>query len=286
VGRTVLVKPLDQSFGAEVRGLSQNQLLDPDVASVLRNALHEHLLLIVRDQRLSVAGQVNLARIFGQPEKAWDVKSHHPESPYVQVMNSASRPAAADRTSSQFWHTDGSFLPCPTLTTILAIQELPREGGDTLFVNTRSAYQELPESLRERVRNAYLRFSYRHQLLGFQAAKYGSEYNPETDYPDVLHPLVRRHPATGRGSLYLDQLCVSGVAGWVEDESRDLLDRLYAHTITERRIYQHVWRDGDLLIWDNPTLMHRRGAHHQGSRLLYRTSIAGPAPIMLADEAA
>ena len=281
----MLVKPLAQSFGAEVRGLSQDLLLEPDVARTLRNALHEHLLLIVRDQRLGVPDQVNLARIFGPPEKAWDSKSHHPDSPYVQVMNSAPRPPTASRTSSQFWHTDGSFLPCPTLTTILAIQELPRDGGDTLFVDTRSAYRDLPQNLKESVRNVYLRFSYRHQLHGFQTAKYGSEDTTANDYPDVLHPLVRQHPGTGQGSLYLDQLCVSRVEGKPEAESRELLESLYAHTITESRIYQHMWRDGDLLIWDNPTLMHRRGAHHQGARLLHRTSIAGSRPVMLADEA-
>lgn len=282
----MLIKPLAQSFGAEVIGFSQDQLLDPAASRALRNALHEYLLLIVRDQRLGAADQVSLASIFGQPEKAWDSKSRHPDNPYVQVMNSTSRPATSDRTSSQFWHTDGSFLTHPTLTTLLAIKELPRTGGDTLFVDTRSAYRDLSQALKASVRGLYLTFSYRHQLGEFQIAKYGSTYHAQdNDYPDVQHPLARKHPATGSGSLYLDQLCVSHVAGKPEAESRELLDILYAHTIVESRIYQHNWTYGDLLIWDNPSLMHRRGAHHLGSRLLYRTSIAGPVPVILATEA-
>jgi taurine dioxygenase len=281
----VLIKPLDHSFGAEVTGLSADLLLEPDVSRALLDALHEHLLLILRDQRLGVADQVKLASVFGQPEKAWDSNSRHPDNPYVQVMNSMPRTTTAFRTSSQFWHTDGSFLPNPTLTTLLAIKELPRHGGDTLFVDTRSAYRELPQTLKTSIQNVYLRFSYRHQLLGFQTAKYGAEDAiANNDYPDVLHPLARKHPATSRGSLYLDQLCVSCVDGKPYTESRELLEQLYAHTIVDSRIYQHIWREGDLLVWDNPSLMHRRGADHQGSRLLYRTAIAGPAPAALVDE--
>lgn len=281
----MLIKPLDHSFGAEVTGLSADLFLDPDVSRALLSALGEHLLLVLRDQRLEAADQVKLARVFGQPEKAWDSNTRHPDNPYVQVMNSMPRPTRAVRTSSQFWHTDGSFLPHPTLTTLLAVKERPQRGGDTLFVDTRSAYRDLPRTLKTSVRDVYLRFSYRHQLHGFQTAKYGDEdATANNDYPDVLHPLARKHPATERGSLYLDQLCVSRVEGKPDTESRELLEQLYAHTIVDSRIYRHIWRDGDLLVWDNPSLMHRRGAHHQGSRLLYRTAIAGPAPAALADE--
>lgn len=100
----------------------------------------------------------------------------------------------------------------------------------------------------------------------------------------MLHPAARAHPLTGRGSLYLDQLCVAGVEGKPEGESRELLDYLYTHTLIDRRIYQHVWREGDLLVWDNPSLMHRRGSHHKGTRLLYRATVVGPVPMGLPNE--
>jgi taurine dioxygenase len=281
----VLIKPFTQSLGAEIIGLNDELLHEPDVAHALRAGLYEHLLLVVKGQRLKVNGLVDLARIFGQPEIAWDVGSRHPGNPYIQVMNSTAQPSAASRTSSQFWHTDGSFLPRPTLITLLAIQELPHAGGDTLFVDTRSAYQALPQETQECIRPLQLRYSYHYQLSGFQTKKYGAGYqNTSTEYPDVLHPLVRGHPVTGRGSLYLDQLCVAGVQGKPEAESREMLEFLYAHTLNSRRIYQHSWEDGDLLVWDNPSLMHRRGAHHQGTRLLYRTTVAGPEPQALTNK--
>jgi len=271
--------PLAQPLGAEVLGLTKSQLAAPDVPDRLRDALHAHLLLVVKSQQLELADLIDLAKVFGTPEVAWDTGSRHPESPYIQVMNTASRPVTAAKTSSQFWHTDGSFLPHPTLTTILAIQQLPRTGGETLFVDTRLAYEDLSPATQLSIRDLRLRYSYRYQLLGFQTEKYGIEdHATANDYPDVLHPLVRAHPVTGRGSLYLDQLCVAGVEGKPAAESHELLDFLYAHTITDQRVYRHIWRKGDLLIWDNPSLMHRRGTHHQGTRLLYRVAVAGPIP--------
>lgn len=281
----MLIKPLDQSLGAEVLGLEEDMLSEASTAHRLREALCQHLLLVVRDQKLDLKALIRLTKAFGKPERVWDTGSRHPANPYIQVMNSTSKPATASRTSSQFWHTDGSFKRRPTLTTLLAIQQVPQEGGDTLFVDTRSAYDDLPKATKDSMRHLLLRYSYQYQLLGFQVNKYGAGHsNTATDYPDVLHPAVRAHPATGRGSLYLDQLCVARVEGKSENESRDLLDSLYTHTLVDRRIYRHVWREGDILAWDNPSLMHRRGGHHRGTRLLHRATVAGPVPIGLPAE--
>jgi taurine dioxygenase len=276
----VHVKPLPEALGAEVIGLEPKALHDSDIISELRRSLCDHLVLIVRDQQLGLEGQVDLTRIFGEPELAWDRRSRHPDNSYIQVMNSAPRPVSAPVSSSQYWHTDGSFLPCPPSATFLAVQNLPHSGGDTLFVDTRSAYESLDASTQSAIRNLELIFSYRHQLHAFQTTKYGDNEDSELeDHPDVQHPLVRRHPATGRISLYLDRLCVSGIAYMATAESGELLERLYAHTIVPERQYQHIWRSGDLLIWDNPSLMHRRGTNHEGTRLLYRTTAAGLRPI-------
>jgi taurine dioxygenase len=276
------IKPLDEPFGCEVSGLEEIDLTEPEVQRVLYDALHQYLVLIIRNQRLGTDGQVRLTRLFGEPEMAWDRRSHHPDSPYIQVMNSAARPVSAARSSSQFWHTDGSFLPHPPSATLLAIQHLPDSGGDTLFADTRSAYESLPDEFRTDLLGLELRFSYRYLLHDFQTAKYGPDENTELeDHPDVFHPLIRSHPVTGRGSIYIDQLCVAEVVGKSAGDSRKLLDFLYSHTIVPERIYQHLWLEGDLLIWDNPSLMHRRGENHSGMRLLYRTTATGPTPIPL-----
>jgi taurine dioxygenase len=276
----VIIRPLSQPLGAEVISLEEPALLDPGVGQQLRKALHEYLVLIIKDQQLGISGQVILTQLFGEPELAWDKRSRHPESAHIQVMNSAPTPASAPRSSSQFWHTDGSFLTRPPLATLLAIQLLPDGGGDTLFVDMRSAYDSLPAGLRFEIQDLELTFSYRHLLSGFQTTKYGDDGGEELeDHPDVDHPLVRRHPATGRASLYMDQLCGARIVKRTAAESADLLQRLYDHTLVPERRYQHNWEEGDLLVWDNAALMHRRGTNHQGARLLYRTTAAGPAPV-------
>lgn len=274
------VKPLSEAFGAEIIGLELDALQNSDIKNEFRRALHDYLVLVVRDQRLGLEGQVSLTRIFGEPELAWDHRSRHPNNSHIQVMNSAPRSLSAPVSSSQYWHTDGSFLPCPPSATLLAIQRLPNSGGDTLFVDTRSSYESLDASVQSDVRNLELIFSYRHQLHAFQTMKYGDSENGDLeDHPDVQHPLARRHQATGRISLYLDQLCVSRIAHMTTFESDEILERLYAHIIIPERQYRHIWRSGDLLVWDNPSLMHRRGTNHQGTRLLYRTTATGDRPI-------
>jgi alpha-ketoglutarate-dependent taurine dioxygenase len=272
------IKSLSASLGAEVTDLDASALQDPGIAQALRNAVHNHLVLIIRNQKLGLNGQVDLTRLFGEPDMAWDRRSRHRENSHIQVMNSAPRPLSSPRSSSQFWHTDGSFLPNPPLVTLLALQVLPDGGGDTRFIDMRSAYKSLPADLIAEISELKLIFSYRHLLYGFQTSKYGEDREELEDHPDVCHPLVRQHPVTGHGALYMDQLCVAGVEGFPEAESASLLDRLYSHAIVPERCYQHNWSEGDLLIWDNPSLMHRRGTDHHGTRLLYRTTAAGPIP--------
>jgi len=275
----MLVRPLAEPLGAEIIDLKTDRLSDQGIQRALRDALFEYLVLIIRDQSLGISGQVSLTSILGTPEIAWDRRSRHPENSHVQIMRSPIRPANSPPSASQFWHTDGSFLEYPPIATVLASIYLPDSGGDTLFIDTRSAYETLPSELAVRVRNKKLRYSYSHKLQAFQTSRYGSEdYDELLEHPDLSHPLVRRHPVTERGSLYLDQLCVAGVENVSDEIGAKLLNDLYSRTLVPDRCYRHQWRNGDLLVWDNPSLMHRRGENHTGDRLLHRTTAAGPRP--------
>ena len=102
--------------------------------------------------------------------------------------------------------------------------------------------------------------------------------------PDVSHPLIRKHPRTGEGSLYLDELCVAGVDGEHGEAGEALLAELFSYALAPERCYKHEWRSGDLLIWDNTSTMHRRGEEHRGERVLHRSTAAGPPPLPLYDE--
>jgi alpha-ketoglutarate-dependent taurine dioxygenase len=271
----MLIRVLDKPLGAEVVGLSMSSLADPRTRQEIRDALFEHLVLIIRTQSLSGRDQDRLTRFFGDP--APTRKGHeHREAASVQVVESQ---AGEPPTIDQIWHADGSFLPRPPMVTVLSAALLPTAGdkGGTYFVDTRAAYDSLPASLLPLVRTGKLRFSYgpsANEMLAGQDRK-------TMPFPDIVHPLVRKHPVTGRGSLFLDQLSVVAVDGVSEGTGIELLKHLYAHTLVPQRMYIHEWTQGDVLIWDNSSLMHRRGEHDLGHRVMHRSTVIGPPPIPL-----
>jgi alpha-ketoglutarate-dependent taurine dioxygenase len=276
----VFVRRLAAPFGAEVIDLRMNQLSDPAIRETLRTALFDNLLIVLRSRTFDVASQVNLTRVFGEPELVWN--RPHPESSYIQEIMSGNRPSDAPRSGSQFWHTDGSYLSYPPIATVLRGVRLPQTGGETLFADTRSAYGALPSHLLAQVESLRLRFSYHYRLHALHTQRYGSNDSEEKiRIPDTLHPLIRRHPVTGRGSLYLDELCVAGVAGEQCEAGQALLEELFSYALAPERRYTHEWQIGDLLIWDNASTMHRRGQQHRGKRVLHRSTVAGPRPLSL-----
>jgi len=261
-------------------GIDASAPVNDDVAAELARAVTEHLVVVIPGQQLNIGQQVGFTRRFGTPDRSWDLKSVHPEDPYVQVLASQARPPGV-KSTSQVWHTDQSFTPHPSMFTILHALVIPREGGQTLFADMRSAYADLVEPLRERVASARAVHSYRYQLGQVRAQRYSQDtVTEEADrFPDVLHPVVRTHPMTGLRALYLNQLCVARLDGFEPEESDRLLTELYAHALDPVRIYAHRWKVGDVLLWDNASLMHRgTPTPSTEARLLHRTTTVGPIP--------
>lgn len=274
----MFVRRLAHPFGVEVFDLGMSQLGDSAIKEQLHATLFENLLIIIRNQTLGLAGQVDLTRVFGKPELVSDRR--HPKSPFVQEIVSANRPPDAPRSGSQFWHTDGSFRAYPPIATLLASVRIPQIGGETLFADTRSAYEALPSSLLLSAQGLEARFSYHYRLNELHAQGHGPNDNDEqTKIPDVVHPLIRKHPVTGRGSLYLDELCIAGVEAEPGESGGSLLAELFSYALDPERCYRHEWQSGDLLIWDNVSTMHRRGPEHHGERVLHRTTAAGPSSL-------
>jgi taurine dioxygenase len=236
---------------------------------------------VFRNQNLTVDQQIRFTNSIGQLEAAWDTSNTHPEDQRLQVITNAGRKNISQRTSSQHWHSDRSFVERPVLATVLHAVELPPVGGDTLFADMRSAYETLPEGFQSRIANLSACHSYRFQFLTLRSMRI-SEVVAQTEadqFPDTIHPLVRTHPFTGRKSLYLSELCLREIVGMQKEEAEPLLEELYAHALQPRFIYRHRWRAGDLVIWDNPSLMHRVAEiPHEHPRILHRTTIAGTVP--------
>jgi taurine dioxygenase len=184
--------------------------------------------------------------------------------------------------AGHFWHSDLSYKETPSLGSMLHAQELPAEGGDTLFANMHLAYDTLPSALRSAIKGKYAEHSYLAQYAELQRR---SPFRPALtqqqidEVKPVTHPVVRTHPETGRPALFVSEHFTTRIAGLPEDESRALLDELFVHSVRPEHIYRHQWRPGDLVFWDNRSLMHlAAGCPPDQRRKLYRTTIEGDVP--------
>jgi taurine dioxygenase len=214
--------------------------------------LPEHGLLIVEDSPLGDDALVALARTLGEPAPAGRFRTRG--SPFVRLQSSV--PGLGAVSTGEYWHADGPLEDPPSKATLLVCDEAPGLGGATLFVDMRAAFERLPAGLAARV--ATLRGRY-----------------PCHGRPRLSHPLVRTHPVTGRAALYLNERWLRGVAGCGREESAAILAALYATATDPASVYEHRWRAGDLLVWDNAIVMHKALPAGGGRKVTRRITIRG-----------
>jgi taurine dioxygenase len=177
------------------------------------------------------------------------------------------------------WHTDSSFYEVPPSASILYAVEIPPIGGNTSFANMYLAYETMSESLRERVKGRTIKNDVVHNTGG--QIRDGYEEGGDIRFtPGPSHPIVRTHPETGYNTLYLGRRPYACVNGLSLEESERLLDELWAHATRAACTWEHVWREGDVIIWDNRAVLHRRDAFDPSTRrLMYRTYVKGTRPV-------
>jgi alpha-ketoglutarate-dependent 2,4-dichlorophenoxyacetate dioxygenase len=274
-------RPLTPSFGVEVCALDLSEPLPPAAAAELRALFDQHLVLLFRDQRLLPERHIAFARNFGPLEVHVLDQYHadrHPELFVLSNVGPDGRPNQVhpDR-GTLVWHTDASFQRCPALATILYAEAVPQAGGHTLFADTLSAFEAL--SLADQEWLAAKRAV--HDLsVSREKAGYGPlPAEQGVKVPAVEHPLVRTHPPTGRRGLYLGSHA-QRIAGLPDVESAGLIERLIAHITEPRFVYDHAWRAGDLLMWDNRAVLHRATEYDTAvePRIVRRAVVAGDEP--------
>jgi len=165
---------------------------------------------------------------------------------------------------------------------MLHAQELPEDGGDTLFANMHLAWDTLPAELKRIVDGRKAEHSY---LANYAELQRLSPWRPAltaeqiAEVAPVLHPVVRTHPETGRRALFVSEHFTTRIEGLPEDESRAVLDQLFAHSVRPEHIYRHSWKPHDMVFWDNRSLMHlAAGCPEDQRRRMYRTTIEGDVP--------
>jgi taurine dioxygenase len=281
---TQSLRPLSPGFGAEAIGFALPQPLDDTTFADIERAFFEHQVLVLRAQSLAPAGFLSFARRFGPPEPHVIDQFHHPADANILILSNRvenGQPLGlAD--AGTYFHTDYSYLDIPARATTLYSIEVPARGGNTLFANQYAAYDDLSDAMKRRI----------DPLLGIH--HYGNRDNVDestrtvasvlTDaqkakMPLITHPLARTHPITGRKALYAVSGSSFGIVGMPDGEARALLDDLAAHATQPKYQLSLVYGVGDVVIWDNASLLHSATLVDPAQpRTLWRVTLKGPAP--------
>lgn len=270
----------DRPIGAFVEGAPLADL-DEQSFLALRDLVHKRSVVAVRRQALTQSEQVEFARRFGDLQKIFIKEAtalEYPELFFVSNVTENGRPIGSTD-AGMFWHTDGAYLPAPhSLSMLYAIEVPVRDGvalGDTLFAGMAAAYDGLAADVARRIDGLRAVHSLHHRY-GTKAGAADMARRAE-EFPPVSHPLVVRHPVTGRKSLYVSEGYTTHIEGVPKEESDALLDMLCAHVTSEQFLYRHSWAPGDLLIWDNRATLHRATFDYEPTqrRLMRRATVSG-----------
>jgi taurine dioxygenase len=281
---SIEIVPSGAPLGAEIRGVDLAAGLDADGFAQVEAAFHAHSVICLRNQTLTEEQYVAFARRFGAVEIIFLTHYAHPAHPEIMLVSNIQDAGRniGHADAGRVWHTDMSYTATPPRATLLYALEVPEEDGrvlgDTLFASAVAAYDVLPDVLKRRLDGlrAVHRVSGRRRKTGT-----GKEDNPLRDeQPDVIHPVVRTHPTTGRKAIYVSEGECVGIVGMPDAEALPLLTDLAQRIIRSDNQYRHRWRKGDVLIWDNAAVQHialRDYEWPRHRRLMHRITVGGSA---------
>lgn len=278
------LKPLSQALGAEVLGIDLSGGLDKDSIAAIRTAFHERGVLLFRDQHLNEEEHIAFSRCFGDLEI--HIAKQYLLAGYPEIIVLSNKvvegKALGIEDAGRFWHSDLSYLPRPSLGSLLYAHEVPPPlaGGATPFAGMYAAYDALDDEMKHRLKNLKAVHSYEQRWQ--KDAQRGMERtqlesSEREKIREVSHPIVRAHPITGRLALYINEGFTVGVEGLAENESQALLQTLFEHSTQKQFIYTHQWQAKDLIMWDNACVIHSASWYDPVYiRHMHRTTIAGP----------
>lgn len=278
------IVPLGPGIGAEVRGVDLQRLDDPTFAGIKRAWL-AHKVLRIRGQRIDDDALADFSRRFGPldmaPIKAVGT-SYTPSRPEVTVISNIKVDGKAIGglgSGESIWHTDMSYNDIPPDASVLYGIEVPEGHGDTWFCDMEQVLEELPAALRVRIEGLSCKHDSTRNSAGELRRGYQESYATAEEQPGAIHPLIRTHPETGRRSLFLGRRRNAHVMGLARAESEALLDALWAAVAASGAVWVQKWQQGDVVIWDNRCVMHRRDEFDPAlRRLMHRTQIQGSRP--------
>lgn len=278
------IRPFPAPVGAEVVGLDISKPITTEDFARIHKAHLDHHVLVFRDQQITPQEHIDFSRRFGPLEihvlHQFQLKDH-PEILIVSNIKENGEPIGLGD-AGVYWHSDISYKPKPSLGSLLHAQELPSEGGDTLFADQHLAWESLSPELQQRILPLKAEHSY---LAKYEELRARNPWRPKLSQAQIdqvapaVQPVVRTHPETGRKALFVSEHFTTRIVGLPQDESDALLAELFAHSVKPEFVYRHTWAPHDLVFWDNRSLMHlAAGTPDHLRRRLNRTTIVGDTP--------
>jgi taurine dioxygenase len=264
------LRALSNVAGVEVQGLDLREELSPGVQAALRDAWHSHAVLLFRDQTLTEDDQLRFGRIFGEISN----EGEYGEQNYVSNVI----PNGLTPVGELAFHCDHSWSDRPLRGLMLYALEVPPEGagGETLFADVKRAWELLPDALRNRIKDLEIVHTYPDQTKHVPIP--GPD--PRPGMPTSTHKLAFTHPATGETLLFCSPRHFDRIVGWNHADGIALAEELSRYINRPEIIYKHVWKAGDLVLWDNIRLQHARtNFDKKYRRHLRRTQIGEPAAV-------
>ncbi len=275
------VTPLAGSMGAEVGGLDLSKPISEAALDDLRSAWLAHLVIVFRDQPLSVDAFFDFAGAIGDPV----------EYPFVPGLDGYPTVIEVTKLAHEtvnfggIWHADTTYLEEPPMGTMLLAREVPPAGGDTEFANQYAAFDALSPAMQEML--SPLRAVSTSSMADVSATREDrrrdaaeSGFDAEEETYEAVHPVVRTHPETGKRSLFVNVAHTARFDGMTEEESKPLLRYLFAHQVRAEFTFRLGWSEGTIALWDNRCVLHNPINDYDGHRrVMHRITLAGDAPV-------
>jgi taurine dioxygenase len=267
-------------FGVEISGVDISRADEDQLAQVNR-LLQQHGAIVLRNQRLDKKALLRFTKAFGTPEQNAYPEWCDPEYPEIYIISNKIENGrrVGDPTVGLNWHTDLNYQERPALCTILYALEVPEVGSDTLLADGCAAWEALPPARQAQLDGLKVQYSF--SKLNDERGRPLTEQQRQA-YPDVVHPLVRRHAFDRRKALWVSAPIVSrAVIGWPQETAMQLIEELMNFATQDRFVYTHKWRVGDLLVWDNRCTLHSGTQFDMDKYIRYvrRTWVRGEIPI-------
>jgi taurine dioxygenase len=281
IGTRIETRSLSQHTGAEILGVDlREQLSAEDIAEIWRVFVDRTVILfrgqtLTQDELVRATAQFGTVAEYTRP-KEFQMKGQQDLRPEIMLITNIredGKPIGAHPDGEMWFHHDTIHRDVPTKATLLHALAVPTHGGNTSFSNLFAAYDALPDDLRRALDGR----------MAFNAFQYGSNRKGDTTHAvkavsHAVHPAIRTHEDNGRKAIYVDRLMTQHLLDMPEAESTAILERVFDFIEREEFVYEHVWRKGDVVMWDNRSSVHARADFPADQvRLMWRTTIAGDA---------